>query len=623
MVFHNNWRTFLQEDDIEEATAAKKRGIELPSVMEELEKYSKPITELPTHYIQFSSINKLGINPSSHYNTPLGIYSYPVNDVILDELKKGTLPFASDREFIILFKPRKGSNIIYNVPSSQGNLSEHEFNLIDYQDALLKIFSPALIKKMTKDTHRSDQKVYNSYETFKASLERGSIDSPMLAAMDLNFLLSEHDNNYFLESHFSDPVLKDAIEEIKKYNGWKSNPLGHSKKDYFTKMILHYTRLAMRRGGNIEYMTPDEMEEKLGLDDDDRLVGYDYQTGHGNFVRQPKINNNHIKAIQEAYKFLLDLAAQRDGHQQLVINYSWKYIPKEEIKKHWNIRSGKMEKIDIIQKTEAVSTAIKEAKKRHWLGIIWNITRNIAADMKKWSTLWRSIGVDGISDYAGDAMIHESEPMQAVFFSRYAVDQVATFDNKLTPEKVTTRGKMQYARVVIPAIKNEFRELLNRVPNKRELDWVLQLFGDYTKGENVSEEDILNLINVRKKLSRKGTEYAIGSAVFRDKKFALIDIIDDLRNKIEDKSEQDKDVDNITNSMMGGFDALGVEDPKEVEDFRYHWNRMTLEYEHNLDDPLRSGLYIKNIEIWFDKTKQLWDEHIKPAFNIEFPYKRL
>ena len=90
MTFYNNWRTFLQEDDIDEATAASKRGIELPSVMEELKKYSKPITELPTHYIQFSNVNKLGINPSSHYNTPLGIYSYPVNDVILDELEKVT-----------------------------------------------------------------------------------------------------------------------------------------------------------------------------------------------------------------------------------------------------------------------------------------------------------------------------------------------------------------------------------------------------------------------------------------------------------------------------------------------------------------------------------------------------
>jgi hypothetical protein len=314
----------------------------------------------------------------------------------------------------------------------------------------------------------------------------------------------------------------------------------------------------------------------------------------------------------------LDLAVKR-GYEEPVINYQWKYVTKEEVKKHWGIRSGKMEKIDIIQKTEVVSNSIKAARKRHLLGIMWNITRDIATDMKKWNSLWRSIGVDGISDYAGDAMIHESEPMQAVFFSRYAVDQVATFDNKLTPEKVETRGKMKYARIVIPAIKNEFREWVNRAPNKRELDWVLQLFGEYTKGADTTEEDILDLINNRQKLSRKGSEYAVVSSILRDKKYSLIDMINNLANK----TQTDKDVDDIMNSITGGIDIVGTDDPKEIEDFKYYWNSITMEYEHNLGDPLKSGLYIKNLEIWFDKTKQLWDKYIKPSYNTEFPYKRL
>lgn len=615
MTFHNNWRTFLQEDDIDEATAAKKRGIELPSVMDELKKYSKPITELPTHYIQFSNVNKLGINPTSHYNTPLGIYSYPVNNVILDELEKGNLPFASDRKFVILFKPRKGANIVYNVPSSQGNLSESEFNLIDYQEALLKLFSPSTIKKMMKGTIPKEHRVYKSYEVFKTSLKRGSIDRVRFAATDLNYLLSNDDDKYFLESQFSDPELKDAIEEIKKYNEWTGDTGGYSARDnYFTKMIFKYTHLIARKSGDIDDMPPEKVAEILGLDEDDRLVS----AGSQNYIRQPKINDNHIKAIKEAFKFLLDLAASKEDGEP-VINYRWKYIPKEEIKKHWNIRSGKMEKIDIIQKTEAVSEAIRESDKRHWLGILWNITRNIATDMKKWGSLWRTIGIDGISDYAGDGMIHSSEPMQAVFFSRYAVDQVATFDNKVTPEKIQTRSKMKYARIVIPAIKNEFKKWVNRTPNKRELDWALQLFEAYTKGTGGTEEEILDLVNNRQKLSRKGSEYVVVSAIFRDKKYSLIDMINDLANK----TEKDKDLDGIMNTLVGGVDIIGLNDPKEIEEFKYQWNKITMEVEHELGDPLREGLRIKRLQEWYNQTEQLWNKFIKSTYKIEFPYKQL
>ncbi len=42
MTFHNNWQKFLQEDNIDEATAAKKRGINLPTMLEKLKKYSVP-----------------------------------------------------------------------------------------------------------------------------------------------------------------------------------------------------------------------------------------------------------------------------------------------------------------------------------------------------------------------------------------------------------------------------------------------------------------------------------------------------------------------------------------------------------------------------------------------------
>jgi hypothetical protein len=59
-------------------------------------------------YISFTTIDKLGINPGSTYETPLGIYAYPV-DYVQKETEGGqwmrTLPFAGKSEFATLFRP--------------------------------------------------------------------------------------------------------------------------------------------------------------------------------------------------------------------------------------------------------------------------------------------------------------------------------------------------------------------------------------------------------------------------------------------------------------------------------------------------------------------------------------
>jgi len=178
---------------------------------------------------------------------------------------------------------------------------------------------------------------------------------------------------------------------------------------------------------------------------------------------------------------------------------------------------------------------------------------------------------------------------------------------------------MKYARIVIPAIKNEFKKWVNRTPNKRELDWALQLFEAYTKGANTTEEDILDLINNRQKLSRKGSEYAVVSSILRDKKYSLIDMINNLANK----TQTDKDVDDIMGSITGGIDIVGADDPKEIEEFKYQWNKITMEVEHELGDPLREGLRIKRLQEWYNQTEQLWNKFIKSTYKIEFPYKQL
>ena len=169
MKLENKWRNFLADNrkkkdsftenknlnisnvlkevefDIEEATAAKKRGIELPNMLEKLKRYSVSTGQKPTHYMHFSDLNKIGIKPQSQYETPLGIYFYPVNEEILGQLEKGKIPFASEREFLHVVKPNEGSEVLYVDESfTEQNLNEK----------LVKLFSEPVGEKLTKKMAR-------------------------------------------------------------------------------------------------------------------------------------------------------------------------------------------------------------------------------------------------------------------------------------------------------------------------------------------------------------------------------------------------------------------------------------------------------------------------------------
>lgn len=54
--------------------------------------------------------NKIGINPQSSYDTPMGIYSYPVDYVLRT---RGVVEFAGNEPFAQVFKPKDGIKILY------------------------------------------------------------------------------------------------------------------------------------------------------------------------------------------------------------------------------------------------------------------------------------------------------------------------------------------------------------------------------------------------------------------------------------------------------------------------------------------------------------------------------
>lgn len=57
----------------------------------------------PTIYVSFTSLEKIGINPQSEYNTPLGVYAYPLKEMY-DNIEQDKIPFAGDQPWIQVLK---------------------------------------------------------------------------------------------------------------------------------------------------------------------------------------------------------------------------------------------------------------------------------------------------------------------------------------------------------------------------------------------------------------------------------------------------------------------------------------------------------------------------------------
>lgn len=114
----HKWR----KTTIREATRSDKEGVELPSMLDSLRRYAQEDILDPDYFVTFTDINKVGVNPGSEYNTPIGIYAYALDNRILRQLEDGTVPFASDANYVSILKKRPGANILDASTSTSLNM---------------------------------------------------------------------------------------------------------------------------------------------------------------------------------------------------------------------------------------------------------------------------------------------------------------------------------------------------------------------------------------------------------------------------------------------------------------------------------------------------------------------
>lgn len=94
---------------------------EVKSEMEEgirTDKYHSPevvkaAINQPGYLVHFSDTTKVGINPYASYNTPIGIYGWLFTDEVFDFSKGWELPYAAQRKYAHILKPRDMSKVLW------------------------------------------------------------------------------------------------------------------------------------------------------------------------------------------------------------------------------------------------------------------------------------------------------------------------------------------------------------------------------------------------------------------------------------------------------------------------------------------------------------------------------
>jgi len=110
---------------LEEITRYEKETGSKYNIMDE---FSSRVSEQPSEYaFTMTSVPKIGINPKTGYNTPAGVYCYPLDSRRFGQLMENGLPFMSDAPYVGLIKLNWNANwLIFRKTEAGSGTREDE-----------------------------------------------------------------------------------------------------------------------------------------------------------------------------------------------------------------------------------------------------------------------------------------------------------------------------------------------------------------------------------------------------------------------------------------------------------------------------------------------------------------
>ena len=99
-------------------TRAAKEGVIEPSAADIIRPFVADLNEPPRYALHFGTVDKVGVNPTSKYNTPLAVCAYPLTQVIFHQFVRLSLPFAQrDAKYVYLLEIEPDARVFYSTKS--------------------------------------------------------------------------------------------------------------------------------------------------------------------------------------------------------------------------------------------------------------------------------------------------------------------------------------------------------------------------------------------------------------------------------------------------------------------------------------------------------------------------
>jgi ribosomal protein S17 len=340
-------------------------------------------------YLSYTDIDKIGINPMSSYNTPIGIYSYPLTNDIMTSIKAdglvGGVPFAGNAPYIWLISAKDSAKGLVVDEYRKGALEADRKKLFDYvssqNDSVTQDVFDKIIQNSVSDArvHSPAGYIWNltrilaellvNPQKFNAyrSENKISVGDQVVLLSDKNVILTVLNiyNNYGMQDmtyEVIDVIGEEGDEfEVRdnevKLHKKKVEPVAAVANDPAEEAKLKFKIGDLARISNPNAKTPRWTVTGIEIEGD--VIRLRNNDG----VLAKKSFNSFYKANPE-------------------------YAP------------------DTNESTVLENTPNKNP------AVVWSLLLN------------RVLGYNFVDDYAGDGLIHPNEPIQTVFFQRSYVEVV-------------------------------------------------------------------------------------------------------------------------------------------------------------------------------------------------------
>ena len=147
-------------------TRAAKEGVIEPSAADLIRPFVAGPDEPPRYALHFGTVDKVGVNPKSEYNTPLAVCAYPLTEEIFDQFLRIDLPFAQkDAKYLFVLEIKPDARVFYSTERffHQGigpeyldaDLSKIEVNYAEDDTTIAKIREASFSKQFFYSTRPS------------------------------------------------------------------------------------------------------------------------------------------------------------------------------------------------------------------------------------------------------------------------------------------------------------------------------------------------------------------------------------------------------------------------------------------------------------------------------------